>query len=260
MACPIDSDTSISDAAQLLVLPNHHGEPAIEMLEPRSTPSKPFALPKAPLRKRHNLTKVAPDHPQTKRRRLSKRSVRFGAEKVFSYDKVSGKDVPLVWWTGDEIRHIHRRERSMVRVFSYFCGVYVESLTRLTEVSSQDGTDVSKEGCFVLVANSPGRGLEGMVSTTLTGSKNSKMVIGKIVETQQHLRDHCMDRGIVPSPELFIEILRHQYESLSFPKKRFAQFLAAGDAIVARFDEKDEDAHECSSSTASLSKLSDTTS
>jgi hypothetical protein len=259
MACPIDA--TITDAAGLLVFLNHHREPAVGKPEPMSSSApKPRAQPNVPLRKLHHLGKVALDPVQTKKRRLSKRSVRFGADvdvsvptHVYSYDKVSEKDKPLVWWTSHEIRHIHKRERSMVGILSFYCDVYVESLVRLTEISFQDVADISEEGCFVLVANSPGRGLENMVSMTLTGSNTSKMVTRKVVETQQQLRHQCRDSGLVPSPELLSETLRDQYESLSFPKKRFAQFLAAGDALVARFDKEDEAVQEDSTSSTTVS-------
>ena len=193
---------------------------------------------KLPSLKRHRL---APDRPQARKRRLNKRTVTFDPvaiqTSVYQYDKVHEKEAPFVWWTRDEIRHIQKREKSMVGILSYFCGEYLDSLARLTEIAYDDVIDIFKERCYLLVANSPGRGLETAVSSTLTGTKSSSSMIRNVVETQQLLRGLCTENGIVPSPELFNEILRHQYVGLSGPKKRFAQLLAAGDALVSRFNE-----------------------
>ncbi|CAB9519514.1 expressed unknown protein [Seminavis robusta] len=251
-AYPIDQ--SVNDAAMVLLGLNHKTSSDAQRLElTRAT-----ARSEAPLltkrqcsttyllRKRPLLHDTTLEQQPTKRMRPMKRSARFGDDpsvapsvQLHVFESVDHENANLIWWTRDEIRHIHRRERAMIGVLSQCCGFYVEQLACLTRVSFEDTVDLSKETSYAWVADSPGRGLETQVAAVLTGSTDkARIVTRKVLEAHKLLQKHLSGGGqAIAAQEQASDILRARYEDLSLRSKRWAQLLAAGDALVARLDD-----------------------
>ncbi|CAB9527076.1 expressed unknown protein [Seminavis robusta] len=193
-AYPIDQ--SVNDAAMVLLGLNHKTSSDAQRLElTRATArSEASLLTKRQcsttylLRKRPLLHDTTLEQQPTKRMRPMKRSARFGDDpsvapsvQLHVFESVDHENANLIWWTRDEIRHIHRRERAMIGVLSQCCGFYVEQLACLTRVSFEDTVDLSKETSYAWVADSPGRGLETQVAAVLTGSTDKARIVTRKV-------------------------------------------------------------------------------
>lgn len=186
--------------------------------------------------------KMVVDPSNAKRRRLRKarKSVRFAsstergiATVVASNERVTSEEVKHVWWTPEEIGHIHRRERSMVGILATLCIPYVQQLDRLVELSGSDTVSAHDHEAPLWIAQSSGRGLEPEVMHILDANNhNAKRVISLVLDTQRQLRESYGDSN--GSLEIRNEILSAQYAMLSQRKARMAQLLAAGDAKVAQ--------------------------
>ena len=243
MTSPIDQ--AVNDAASTLVLLHQRANhcrlylDSKMMTETSGADGLNSALEAAKRTRIYCNHKLVNDRDAKRRRRGSvRRSVRFathserGCHVTHVHERVTLEEAKHVWWTPEEISHIHRRERSVVQILASLCIPYVQQLDRLVDLAATDAFVDDNEEAPVWIANSSGRGLEPEVMHILDAKAHSaKRIVGQVLAAQKKLRE-CGDS--MATPELKVEVLRAQYVMLSQRKVRMAQLLASGDALVAR--------------------------
>jgi len=184
------------------------------------------------------------------------------------FERVEHDEKPLVWWTSDEVGHIHRRERSMISILTCLCDTYVQQLTRLLEISAappsdhNSSEDNDEELCHLWLADNQGRGLESEVSHFIGNtSRAPKTVVQKTLQLQWQLRvlvakqqEEELEAGnpYRISPDLQSEILCAHYQQLSHPNTQLARLLAVGDARAAALVHvPEEEGRDCVMDTSS---------
>ena len=238
-------DQAVNEAASTLVLIQQRA--LCQQQQPNSTMAAvyPLAMNSTKEDKKRTLpfcNHKLVDEPSprfAKRRRTGKgtKSVRFAPpsdqdlHSSKAHDKATPEEAKDVWWTPEELAHIHRRERSMVQVLARLCIPFVQRLDRLVELSGSEEC-IDDEEASMWISSSDGRGLEPEVMHILDDKNhNAKRIVRKVLYIQNKLREYGDSVG---SPELRDELLRTKYAMLSQRQVRMAQLLASGDAMVAQ--------------------------
>lgn len=143
------------------------------------------------------------------------------------FDRVDAESIADLWWTGDEMLEISRREKSASAVMSYCCDHYSAQVLSVLKIAR--GMAIEDVTAPLWVASSPARGLEKEIVQGFRARK--KQVIQKVLESQRMLKlGHLYDTGELASPDVMSRLISNQYQKWSQPMIRFAQVLAEGDA------------------------------